>query len=151
MTRREVRGEVLLPDGVAVGGVLAEVLEQLQQGQLDALLGGDVGVADQLVQSFSDVPRRVLQEWEQGMTRGLQLEAIRPHHIRSHHIRSHQHLAALKRLMVYIQTQSENWTPDFHEFGSPPHPHSVIFRPFCRYLLFETPAGHTAECRSEPF
>lgn len=53
--------ELVLPDRVAVRGVLAEVLEQLQQGQLDALLGGDVGVADELVQSFTDVPGGVLQ------------------------------------------------------------------------------------------
>lgn len=50
-----------LPDGVAVGGVLVEVLQQLQQSQLDALFGGDVGVTNQLVESFSDVARRVLE------------------------------------------------------------------------------------------
>lgn len=36
----------LLPDGVAVGWILVEVLQQLQQSQLDTLLGGDVGVAN---------------------------------------------------------------------------------------------------------
>lgn len=51
---------VLLPDRVAVGGILVEVLEQLQQSQLDALFGGDVGVTQQFMESFSDVSRRVL-------------------------------------------------------------------------------------------
>lgn len=52
--------QLSLPDGVAVRGVLVEVLQQLQQSQLDALFSGDVGVTKQLVKSFSDVPRRVL-------------------------------------------------------------------------------------------
>jgi len=36
----------LLPDGVAVSGILVEVLQQLQQSQLDALFSRDVGVTD---------------------------------------------------------------------------------------------------------
>ena len=62
--KREREGErnrVLLPDRVAVCGVLGKVLEQLQQGHLDALLGGHVGVAQQLVERLPDVPVRVLQ------------------------------------------------------------------------------------------
>ena len=54
------RSKHLLPDGVAVGGVLAEVFEELQQGQLDALFSGDIGVAQQLMQSLPDVTRRIL-------------------------------------------------------------------------------------------
>lgn len=36
----------LLPDRVAVGGILVEVLQQLQQSQLDTLFSGDVGVTN---------------------------------------------------------------------------------------------------------
>lgn len=49
-----------LPHRVAVTGVLGEILEQLQKCQLDALLSGDVCVAQQLMQGLTDVPRRVL-------------------------------------------------------------------------------------------
>ena len=59
--REGKRNRVLLPDRVAVCRVLGQVLEQLQQGHLDALLGGHVGVAQQLVERLPDVPVRVLQ------------------------------------------------------------------------------------------
>lgn len=55
------RERVLLPDRVAIGRIFVEVLQQLQQSQLDALFSGDVGVTDQLMESFSDVTRRVLE------------------------------------------------------------------------------------------
>lgn len=50
-----------LPDGVAVGWILVEVLQQLQQSQLDTLFGGDVGETNQLMESFSDVPGGILE------------------------------------------------------------------------------------------
>ncbi len=46
-----------LPDGVAVGRVLGEVLQELHEGQLDALFSGHISVAEQLVQGLANVPR----------------------------------------------------------------------------------------------
>ena len=56
------QGEFVLPDRVAVGGVLVEVLQELQQSQLDTLFIRHVGVADQLMERLSDVPGFVLHK-----------------------------------------------------------------------------------------
>ncbi len=50
-----------LPDRVAVGRVLGEVLQEFHEGQLDALFSGHISVAKQLMQGLSNVPRWVLQ------------------------------------------------------------------------------------------